>query len=87
MAEVLGTWEGLERQVGAIRRKLLDQPGLEPEVLAQVRARLEGVLSSWLRTAVYELSGPVWGLICMLCWRRSTGVLALDQARAIGNLD
>ena len=44
MVEVLGTWAGLDRRVGAVRRSLLDKPGMEPEVLAQVRARLEGVL-------------------------------------------
>ena len=54
MAEVLGTWAGFERQVGAIRRNLLDQPGLEPEVLAQVRARLEGVLEQLVS------DGRVW---------------------------
>jgi uncharacterized protein with von Willebrand factor type A (vWA) domain len=44
MAEVLGTWEGVERQVGAIRRRLMDKPEMDLEVLAKVRARLEGVL-------------------------------------------
>ena len=44
MAEVLGTWEGVERQVGAIRRRLMDKPGMEPEALARVRARIERVL-------------------------------------------
>jgi hypothetical protein len=44
MAEVLGTWAGLDRRVGAVRRKLLDKPGMEPEALAEVRARLERVL-------------------------------------------
>ena len=44
MAEVLGTWEGVERQVGAVRRKLFDKPGLDSNLLAQVRARLERVL-------------------------------------------
>ena len=27
MAEVLGTWAGLDRRIGAVRRKLLDKPG------------------------------------------------------------
>jgi hypothetical protein len=44
MAEVLGTWAGLDRKVGAVRRWLLDKPEMEREALAQVRARLEGVL-------------------------------------------
>jgi hypothetical protein len=44
MAEILGTWEGVERQIGAIRRRLLDEPGMEPEALARVRARLDRVL-------------------------------------------
>ena len=44
MAEVLGTWAGLDRRVGAVRRWLLDKPEMEPEALAQVRARLERVL-------------------------------------------
>jgi hypothetical protein len=44
MAEILGTWEGIERQVGAVRRRLMDKPGMEPEALARVRARLERVL-------------------------------------------
>jgi hypothetical protein len=44
MAEVLGTWAGLDRRVGALRRKLLDKPEMEPEALAEVRARLERVI-------------------------------------------
>jgi hypothetical protein len=44
MAEVLGTWAGFDRRVGALRRKLLDKPEMEPEALAEVRARLERVI-------------------------------------------
>jgi hypothetical protein len=44
MAEILGTWAGLDRKLGAVRRWLLDKPELEREALAQVRARLERVL-------------------------------------------
>lgn len=44
MAEILGTWAGLDRRIGAIRRKLLDKSGMEPEALAEVRARLERVV-------------------------------------------
>jgi hypothetical protein len=44
MAEVLVTWEGVERQIGGIRRRLLNKPGLDLSLLAQVRARLEDVL-------------------------------------------
>ena len=44
MAEVLGAWEGVERQVGAIRRRLMDKPEMDLEVLAKVRARFERVL-------------------------------------------
>ena len=44
MAEVLGTWEGVERQVGAVRQRLLNKPGLDSNLLAEVRARLERVL-------------------------------------------
>jgi hypothetical protein len=44
MAEVLGTWAGLDRQVGAVRRWLRDKPEMEPEALAEVRARLERVI-------------------------------------------
>jgi hypothetical protein len=54
MAEILGTWEGVERQVGAIRRRLMDKPGMEPEALARVRARLERVLGRLVA------DGPVW---------------------------
>jgi hypothetical protein len=44
MAEVLGTWAGIDRRVGAVRRWLLNKPELEREALAQVRARLDRVL-------------------------------------------
>jgi hypothetical protein len=54
MAEVLGTWAGLDRRVGAIRRRLLDKPEMKPEVLAEVRARLEGVLERLIA------DGRVW---------------------------
>ena len=33
MVEVLGTWAGLDRRVGALRRKLLDKPEMEREAL------------------------------------------------------
>ena len=35
MAEVLGTWAGLDRKVGAVRRWLLDKPEMEREALAE----------------------------------------------------
>jgi hypothetical protein len=54
MAEVLGTWEGVERRVGAIRRRLMDKPGMDLEVLAKVRARLERVLEQLVA------DGRVW---------------------------
>ena len=54
MAEVLGTWAGLDRRVGAVRRWLLDKPEMEPEALAKVRARLERVL------ATLVADGRVW---------------------------
>ena len=54
MAEVLGTWAGLDRRVGAVRRWLLDKPEMEPEALAEVRARLERVL------ATLVADGRVW---------------------------
>jgi hypothetical protein len=54
MAEVLGTWEGVERQIGAVRRKLLDKPGIDSNFLAQVRARLERVLATMVA------DGRVW---------------------------
>ena len=43
MAEVLGTWAGLDRRVGAVQRWLRDKPEMEREALAEVRARLERV--------------------------------------------
>ena len=79
MAEVLGTWAGLDRRIGAIRRKLLDKPEMEPEARLKVRARLERVLGRWLRTAVCGLSVRVWLMICVVCWRRSIGVRALAR--------
>ena len=54
MAEVLGAWAGVETQLGAIRRRLLDKPGMDLEVLAKVRARLEGVLGQLVA------DGRVW---------------------------
>jgi hypothetical protein len=58
MAEVLGTWAGLDRRVGAIRRKLLDKPEMEPEVLAEVRARLERVLERFVADGRVRLERP-----------------------------
>jgi hypothetical protein len=58
MAEVLGTWAGLDRRVGAIRRKLLDKPEMEPEVLAEVRARLERVLERLVADGRVRLERP-----------------------------
>ena len=54
MAEILGTWAGLDRRVGAVRRWLLNKPELEREALAQVRARLERVLEKLVA------DGRVW---------------------------
>ena len=54
MAEVLGTWAGLDRKLGAVRRWLLNKPELEPEALAHVKARLEGVIERLLA------DGRVW---------------------------
>ena len=45
--------------------RLLDKPEMEPEALAEVRARLERVLRRWLRTAVCGLSVRVWWMICV----------------------
>jgi hypothetical protein len=58
MAEVLGTWAGLDRRVGAIRRKLIDKPEMEPEALAEVRARLERVLERLLADGRVRLERP-----------------------------
>jgi hypothetical protein len=44
MAEVLGTWAGLDRRLGAVQRWLRDKPEMEREALAEVRARLERVI-------------------------------------------
>ena len=57
MAEVLGTWAGLDRRVGAIRRRLLDNE-MEPEVLAEVRARLEGVLERLVADGRVRIERP-----------------------------
>jgi hypothetical protein len=54
MAEVLGAWEGVERQIGAVRRRLLDKPGMDSNLLAEVRARLERVLGQLVA------DGRVW---------------------------
>ena len=54
MAEVMGTWAGLDRKLGAVRRWLLDKPEMEREALAQVRARLEQVLEELVS------DGRVW---------------------------
>jgi hypothetical protein len=54
MAEVLGAWEGVERQIGAVRRRLLDKPGMDSNLLAEVRARLERVLGQLIA------DGRVW---------------------------
>jgi hypothetical protein len=58
MAEILGTWEGVERQVGAVRRRLLDKPGMEPEALARVRARLERVLGRLVADGRVRIERP-----------------------------
>jgi len=52
MAE--GTWEGVERQVGAVRQWLLDKPGLDSNFLAEVWTRLERVLG------MLVADGRVW---------------------------
>ena len=44
MAEVLGAWEGVERQLVAVRQRLRDKPEMDSNLLAQIRARLERVL-------------------------------------------
>ena len=54
MAEVLGTWAGLDRKVRAVRRWLFDKPEMERDMLAQVRARLERVLEELVA------DGRVW---------------------------
>ena len=58
MAEVLGTWAGLDRQVGAVWRWLRDKPEMEPEVLAEVRARLERVLERLVADGRVRLERP-----------------------------
>ena len=44
MVEIFGTWAGLDRKLGAVRRWLLDKPEMERVMLAEVKARLERVL-------------------------------------------
>ena len=61
-------------RVGAVRRWLLDKPEMEPEALAEVRARLERVLATLVAEAVCGLSVRMWLMICVVCWRRSIGV-------------
>ena len=56
MAEVLVTWEGVERQIGGIRRRLLNKPGMDLSLLAQVRARLEDVLEQLIADGACGLS-------------------------------
>jgi hypothetical protein len=58
MAEVLGTWAGLDRRVGAVRRWLLDKPEMEPEALAEVRARLERVLATLVADGCVRIERP-----------------------------
>ena len=58
MAEVLGTWAGLDRRVGAVRRWLLDKPEMEPEALAEVRARLERVLATLVADGRVRIERP-----------------------------
>jgi hypothetical protein len=35
---------GVERQLGAVRQRLLNKPGMDSNLLAQIRTRLERVL-------------------------------------------
>jgi hypothetical protein len=58
MAEVLGTWAGFDRRVGAVRRWLLDKPEMEPAALAQVRARLERVLERLVADGRVRIERP-----------------------------
>jgi hypothetical protein len=58
MAEVLGTWAGLDRRVGPVRRWLLDKPEMEPEALAEVRARLERVLATLVAGGRVRIERP-----------------------------
>jgi hypothetical protein len=58
MAEVLGTWAGLDRRVGAVRRRLMDKPGMEPEALARVRARIERVLGRLVADGRVRIERP-----------------------------
>jgi hypothetical protein len=54
MAEVLGAWEGFERQLGAVRQRLLNKHGMDSNLLAEIRARLEAVLEQLVA------DGRVW---------------------------
>jgi hypothetical protein len=58
MAEVLGTWEGVERPVGAVRRRLMDKPGMDSNLLAEVRARLERVLATLVADGRVRIERP-----------------------------
>ena len=58
MAEVLGTWAGFDRRVGALRRKLIDKPEMEPKALAEVRARLERVLATLVADGRVRIERP-----------------------------
>jgi hypothetical protein len=73
MAEVLGAWEGFERQLGAVRQRLLNKHGMDSNLLAEIRARLEAVLEQLVADGRVWVERPMWWLICMLCWRRSIG--------------
>jgi hypothetical protein len=81
MAEVLGTWAGLDRRVGAVRRWLLNKPELEPEALAQVRARLERVLEELVDDGHVWLERPrvVEDLHAFAGGDRPAGGVALGQ--------
>jgi hypothetical protein len=84
MAEVLGTWAGLDRRVGAIRHRLMDKPGMDPEVLAKVRARLERVLERLVADGRVWIERPrvVEDLRALLAEIRNT----LKRVSAIGVL-
>jgi hypothetical protein len=58
MAEVLGTWAGLDRKVGAVARWLRDRPEMELEALAEVRARLERVIERLIADGRVRLERP-----------------------------
>ena len=59
MAEASGTWEGVERQVGAVRQRLRDKPEMDSNLLAQIRRASSGCWGRWLRMAGCGLSGPM----------------------------